>query len=186
MPFCGHISEEIFHFCFFYASTDIFLIACHRRQTGITLHLPSKYFLINTHLQLHWVVSFTGIANVQPIRPVTPSGLTHAASWCFQSSDPDTSHLNQRTDGRQLHSSAGLFSSDRRADGDCRFWPPKSLHPFGTVWNRSGDTHRLPSTPTPASLSPRKAEYEKEQMSAKYFSSNNNNTSGMGIKACRK
>lgn len=53
---------------FFNASTDIFLIACHRLQTGITLHLLWKCFLINTHLQLHWVVSFTGIANVQPIK----------------------------------------------------------------------------------------------------------------------
>lgn len=109
------------------------------------------------------VVSFTGIANlVQSIRPVTPSSLTRCFLG-FQNSDSDASRLRRCTDGRQPPSSAGLFSSDRLADRACRIWPPQSLHPCETVWNRLGDTHthRLLSTPTPPPLTPRTAD-EKE------------------------
>lgn len=110
------------------------------------------------------VVSFTGIANVvQSIRAVTPSSLTRCFLG-FQNSDSDASRLRRCTDGRQPPSSAGLFSSDRLADRACRIWPPQSLHPCETVWNRLGDTHTV-SCPLPPLLllSPRAQQMKRRE-----------------------
>lgn len=161
----------------FYASTAIFLIACHKVQSGITLHLRSKHFLIKAQTcscSWLWVLLANAAVRSGPSHQhhlQTRHMPLHCRLHSFpdkirakgrrgvsRTLDSDVPHLHWCTDGRQRFTPLpGCFPLTAWQTGPVGFWPPQSLHSFGAVWNCSGDNthkhthHFLPTCVLPAS-----------------------------------